>query len=114
MNIQVSPRASYRITTASPSQPLMRSSNTGYLLCRSRHRGYAVGRPGGVMKASERAQRHNVDRRSKMARLGERLRVAPGTKVDLASIDPNDTHGRPKRSSQQELADGLGRLTALQ
>ena len=66
------------------------------------------------MKASERAQRHNVDRRSKMARLGERLRVAPGTKVDLASIDPNDTHGRSKRSSQQELADGLGRLTALQ
>ena len=47
-------------------------------------------------------------------RLRDELRVEPGTKVRLATIDPSDTHGHSKASSDKELADGLVRLTSLQ
>ena len=47
-------------------------------------------------------------------RLRDELRVEPGTKVRLAAIDPSDTHGHSKASSDKELADGLVRLTGLQ
>jgi PPK2 family polyphosphate:nucleotide phosphotransferase len=46
--------------------------------------------------------------------LRELLKVKPGSKVSLADIDPDETHGRNKRSSAAELRAGLARLTALQ
>ena len=42
------------------------------------------------------------------------LRVAPGSKIRLADIDPSETHGRDKQSSAGELRKGLDRLTSLQ
>jgi PPK2 family polyphosphate:nucleotide phosphotransferase len=46
--------------------------------------------------------------------LRERLRVAPGSKVRLADVDPNETHGHAKGRSEEQLARGLERLTDLQ
>ena len=46
--------------------------------------------------------------------LREQLRVEPGSKVRLARVDPDDTHGHTKADSAQELADGLTRLEGLQ
>ena len=46
--------------------------------------------------------------------LRDLLRVKPGSKVRLADIDPNETHGRVKGSSAAELRTGLARLAALQ
>jgi PPK2 family polyphosphate:nucleotide phosphotransferase len=46
--------------------------------------------------------------------LRELLRVNPGSRVNLADIDPGETHGREKGSSAAELQTGLDRLTALQ
>ena len=52
--------------------------------------------------------------RSPSRPLRELLRVKPGSKVRLADIDPNETHGRDKQSSAADLQTGLDRLTALQ
>jgi PPK2 family polyphosphate:nucleotide phosphotransferase len=46
--------------------------------------------------------------------LRERLRVEPGSRVRLADVDPNETHGRSKAHADEELARGLERLTSLQ
>jgi len=46
--------------------------------------------------------------------LGERLRVAPGSRVNLAKLDPSETFGRSKVGANKELAAGLARLGALQ
>jgi PPK2 family polyphosphate:nucleotide phosphotransferase len=46
--------------------------------------------------------------------LREALRVRPGTRVKLASVDPAATHGRTKQSAAEELQLGLARLTDLQ
>lgn len=42
------------------------------------------------------------------------LRVRPGTRVRLAKLDPNATHGHTKESAVGELEKGLARLTGLQ
>jgi PPK2 family polyphosphate:nucleotide phosphotransferase len=42
------------------------------------------------------------------------LRVRPGSKVRLARIDPEATHGRTKAEAAPELEAGLARLTDLQ
>jgi PPK2 family polyphosphate:nucleotide phosphotransferase len=47
-------------------------------------------------------------------RLRARLRVMPGTRVKLADLDPNATHGHRKESSKESLAEGLTRLNSLQ
>ncbi len=46
--------------------------------------------------------------------LREALRVRPGTRVKLASVDPAATHGHTKESAAEELQLGLARLTDLQ
>jgi PPK2 family polyphosphate:nucleotide phosphotransferase len=46
--------------------------------------------------------------------LGRRLRVPPGSRVDLSAVDPNATHGHQKTESELELERGIERLTALQ
>ena len=46
--------------------------------------------------------------------LGERLRVAPGSRVNLARLDPSATFGRTKVHADKDLAAGLERLSALQ
>jgi PPK2 family polyphosphate:nucleotide phosphotransferase len=46
--------------------------------------------------------------------LREALRVAPGSRVDLASLDPSATFGRSKGKADAELASGLDRLRDLQ
>ena len=46
--------------------------------------------------------------------LRELLRVKPGSKFRLAKIDPDETHGRDKKSAAAELEAGLARLTDLQ
>jgi len=46
--------------------------------------------------------------------LRDLLRVRPGSKVRLGSIDPAATHGREKAASGAELQAGLDRLTDLQ
>jgi PPK2 family polyphosphate:nucleotide phosphotransferase len=46
--------------------------------------------------------------------LRKALRVSPGSHVDLATIDPRDTHGRREADAKQELAAGEGRLADLQ
>jgi PPK2 family polyphosphate:nucleotide phosphotransferase len=46
--------------------------------------------------------------------LRERLRVTPGTKVDLERIDPAETHGHTKAGADVVLAEDLGRLESLQ
>lgn len=47
-------------------------------------------------------------------RLGEKLVVKPGSKVDLSKIDPAATFGHTKADAQADLADGLKRLESLQ
>jgi len=42
------------------------------------------------------------------------LRVRPGSRVDLAKVDPAATHGHTKPRSEAELAAGVERLTDLQ
>jgi len=42
------------------------------------------------------------------------LRVRPGTRVDLAKVDPAATYGRAKEAAAEELETGLARLTDLQ
>jgi PPK2 family polyphosphate:nucleotide phosphotransferase len=46
--------------------------------------------------------------------LREALRVRPGTRVQLANVDPSATHGHTKESAEAELQTGLDRLTDLQ
>ena len=46
--------------------------------------------------------------------LRDPLRVRPGTRVDLAKIDPAATYGRTKEAAAEELETGLARLTDLQ
>jgi len=47
-------------------------------------------------------------------RLGAKLLVKPGSKVDLSKLDPSATFGYSKESAQSVLADGLARLESLQ
>jgi PPK2 family polyphosphate:nucleotide phosphotransferase len=47
-------------------------------------------------------------------RLGDKLRVTPGSRVNLSKIDPAATFGHTKESAQLELAEGLTRLESLQ
>jgi PPK2 family polyphosphate:nucleotide phosphotransferase len=42
------------------------------------------------------------------------LRVRPGTRVNLAKVDPAATHGYTKETSAEELTRGLDRLRSLQ
>jgi hypothetical protein len=42
------------------------------------------------------------------------LRVRPGTRVDLARIDPDETYGHSKDDAADELEDGLKRLADVQ
>ena len=51
---------------------------------------------------------------SRSRSLREILQVKPGSRIRLASIDPNETHGRTKAGSAAELQKGLERLTDLQ
>jgi PPK2 family polyphosphate:nucleotide phosphotransferase len=51
---------------------------------------------------------------SRSPSLRELLRVRPGSKISLANVDPNETHGRTKPGSATELEKGLARLTDLQ
>ncbi len=46
--------------------------------------------------------------------LREALVVKPGSRVRLADVDPNDTHGHTRGRSETELQRGLDRLTDLQ
>jgi PPK2 family polyphosphate:nucleotide phosphotransferase len=46
--------------------------------------------------------------------LRERLRVKPGTEVDLRHFDPSETYGRERKPAEPELAEGLVRLGELQ
>jgi PPK2 family polyphosphate:nucleotide phosphotransferase len=48
------------------------------------------------------------------ANLRDTLRVGPGTRVNLADVDPAETHGHTKDSAAAELETGLARLTDLQ
>jgi PPK2 family polyphosphate:nucleotide phosphotransferase len=47
-------------------------------------------------------------------RLREALRVRPGARVELATIDPAATFGHSKAAAARELETGLARLTELQ
>jgi PPK2 family polyphosphate:nucleotide phosphotransferase len=51
---------------------------------------------------------------SRSRSLRELLRVKPGARIRLASVDANETHGRTKAGSAAELQKGLDRLTDLQ
>jgi PPK2 family polyphosphate:nucleotide phosphotransferase len=46
--------------------------------------------------------------------LSDALRIAPGSRVDLGSVDPSATHGRSKEDARDELDRGLERLRELQ
>ena len=46
--------------------------------------------------------------------LAAKLRVKPGTRFELAGVDPAATHGREKAASEAQLARDLGRLHDLQ
>jgi PPK2 family polyphosphate:nucleotide phosphotransferase len=48
------------------------------------------------------------------ASLRDALRIRPGSKVDLAGVDANATHGRTKAGAEAQLQKGLDRLTNLQ
>ena len=52
--------------------------------------------------------------RTRSTSLRDLLRVKPGSKAHLASIDPNETFGHDKSSSLPGIQKGLDRLTALQ
>ncbi len=47
-------------------------------------------------------------------RLGDKLKVKPGSKVDLSKLDPGATFGHTKETADADLADGLARLQSLQ
>jgi PPK2 family polyphosphate:nucleotide phosphotransferase len=47
-------------------------------------------------------------------KLSDELRVRPGRRVDLSTIDPGATHGRVREDAAGELEAGLARLTDLQ
>lgn len=47
-------------------------------------------------------------------RLGDRLRVAPGTKVDLSRVDADETHGWDRESAAAQQAEYETHLTELQ
>lgn len=47
-------------------------------------------------------------------RLRQLLRVMPGSNVDLDAWDPGDTHGHDKETADEQLAEGVQRLAALQ
>jgi PPK2 family polyphosphate:nucleotide phosphotransferase len=64
------------------------------------------------MAATRRARGEGRDRLPD--RLRDRLRVAPGSRVRLATLDAADTHGRSKDDSDDQLRNGLDRLTELQ
>ena len=51
---------------------------------------------------------------SRLSRLHEDLRVRPGTRVDLAKVDPADRHGWSKEAAEQATAEQMARLSALQ
>jgi PPK2 family polyphosphate:nucleotide phosphotransferase len=51
---------------------------------------------------------------AKHGRLRDRLRVKPGTRVDLEHFDPRETYGREREAADLELAEGLVRLGELQ
>jgi PPK2 family polyphosphate:nucleotide phosphotransferase len=51
---------------------------------------------------------------SRLSRLRDELRVAPGSKVDLSKVDPADTRGWPKDDGEAETAEQLARLGDLQ
>jgi PPK2 family polyphosphate:nucleotide phosphotransferase len=46
--------------------------------------------------------------------LRDALRVPAGGRIDLAKVDPSDTHGHTKEAADEELEAGLERLTDLQ
>ena len=48
------------------------------------------------------------------ADLRDKLRVRPGTRVKLGSIDPAATHGHSRESAATEVQRGLARLTDVQ
>jgi PPK2 family polyphosphate:nucleotide phosphotransferase len=52
--------------------------------------------------------------RHRPGHLLDALKVKPGTKLDLAKLDPAATHGHDKASAEKDLAAGLERLTDLQ
>jgi PPK2 family polyphosphate:nucleotide phosphotransferase len=52
--------------------------------------------------------------RARPETLRKLLRVAPGRRVDLASVDPTETHGHRHAASDTELGAGLQNLTSLQ
>ena len=51
---------------------------------------------------------------SKLSRFRDVLRVTPGERVDLSTIDPGATHGWKKNAGEQETATQLARLSDLQ
>jgi PPK2 family polyphosphate:nucleotide phosphotransferase len=53
-------------------------------------------------------------KRKATGRLGERLLVAPGSRVSLARLDPSETFGRTKVHADKDLTAGVERLAALQ
>jgi PPK2 family polyphosphate:nucleotide phosphotransferase len=53
-------------------------------------------------------------RARKPSRLGDALRVAPGSKLDISRLDAGDTHGHAKDASAAKLDADLERLAALQ
>jgi PPK2 family polyphosphate:nucleotide phosphotransferase len=46
--------------------------------------------------------------------LGRKLRVSPGSRVDLSNLDPADLHGWEKDTAEEETKAQLKRLAALQ
>ena len=52
--------------------------------------------------------------RSRRPSLRDALRIAPGSKVRLETVDANATHGRTKARATDQLQKGLDRLTDLQ
>jgi len=46
--------------------------------------------------------------------LRQLLQVTPGSKVDLDAWDPDETHGHEKDTADEQLAEGVERLAALQ
>ena len=49
-----------------------------------------------------------------MNHASSKLMVRPGKKVDLARIDPGDTHGMHKQACAEHLAKNIERLSLLQ
>ena len=54
------------------------------------------------------------DKRDKLVKLADRLRVDPGSKVTLRDSDAGETHGYTKESAAPKTAKDLERLTSLQ